>query len=185
MTDPAGSFVAQAYTSIRTSAIVSAVVGIVVGIIVLVWPGATVVVLAWLFGIALIIGGLFRIVAAFTADALSTGNRWLLGILGVVVVVAGIICLIHPVSTAVFIAIFIGIAWIISGIHDLIVGISGRTIGPRWLPIVGGIISVIAGIVILFLPGVAIGTFIVVSAIMLIVVSIVSLFTLPPKISVA
>ena len=42
---------------------------------------------------------------------------------------------------------------------------------------------ILAGIVMLFLPGAALYTFLVVAAIMLIVISIVTLFTLPKKVA--
>lgn len=176
-----GPLSAQMINSIRSSSIVSAVIGIILGIIALVWPGPTLLTVAWLFGVSVIVSGLFRIFVAFGASSMATGSRWLMGILGVLVVAAGVICLLHPVSTLVFIAIFIGIGWIFEGIHDVMAGLSGMTVGPRWLSIVGGLISIVAGIVVFFLPGAAIATFVTVGAILLIVVSIAALFSLPAK----
>lgn len=170
--------------SIRSSVMVSAIIGIVLGIIALAWPGPVLLTVAWLFGVAVIVAGLSRIFLAFGAASMPAGSRWLLGILGVLTAVAGIICLIHPVATLVFVAIFIGIGWIFSGIHDVMAGIAGLTIGPRWMSIVGGIISIVAGVVVFTLPGLAVGTFITVGAILLIVVSVASLVSLPAKVKV-
>lgn len=176
-----GQIPPQMINSIRSSAMASAVIGIILGIIALVWPGPTLLVVAWLFGVALVVAGLFRIFYAFGGTEQSSGSRWLMGLFGVLEVVAGILCLLHPVSTLVFIAIFIGIGWIFEGAHNLMAGITGNTIAPRWLAILGGLISIVAGIVVLFLPGLAIATFVTWGAILLIIVSVVALFSLPAK----
>ncbi|MGI8415718.1 MAG: HdeD family acid-resistance protein [Nakamurella sp.] len=165
----------------RTSTIVSAVAGIVLGLIMLFWPAITLLSLASLFGIALIMAGLYRIVFGVTVVRVRPGLRWLMGILGVLMVIAGVLCLARPVATLLFVAIMIGVAWIFEGIHDVIAGIAGITVGPRWLALVGGVIGVIAGIVVLSTPGLALSTFAVVGGILLIVVSIVALCTLPRK----
>ena len=68
--------------AVRTAMIVTSVIGIVLGIVAIVWPGPTTVVLGFLFGIALIVAGLFRIYQAFAATFLSVGWRALLGVLG-------------------------------------------------------------------------------------------------------
>jgi len=176
---PASSLGA-AINAMRSSMVATAVVGIVLGVIMLVWPGITLLAVAMLFGIALIVAGFYRIAFGATVRVRAS-FRWLMGILGVLMVVAGVLCLARPVATLVFIAIMIGIAWIFEGIHDAMAGIAGTTVGPRWLALVGGVIGVIAGIVVMTMPGLAIGTFATVGAILLIVVSIVTLCTLPAK----
>ena len=62
-------------SSIRTAMIVTSIIGIVLGIIAVVWPSATVVVLAVLFGIALIVAGLFRIYVALSLIHISEPTR--------------------------------------------------------------------------------------------------------------
>lgn len=172
--------VGRAIAAARSSMITTALAGIVLGIILLFWPGVSLLVVATLFGIALVVAGLFRIV--FGASVHADGKfRWWMIVLGVLTAIAGVLCLARPVTTLVFIAIMIGIAWIFQGFHDLIAGISGTTSGSRWLAVVGGIISVLAGIIVMVLPITALGTFAVVGGIMLIVVSIVTLMTLPAK----
>lgn len=170
----------RALAAVRSSMIVTAVAGIVLGFLLLFWPGISLLVAATLFGVALVVGGLYRIVFGATLPA-STGFRWWMIILGVLMAVAGVICLAHPVTTLVFIAIMIGIAWIFQGLHDLIAGIAGTTSGSRWLAAIGGIIGVVAGILVMVLPITALGTFAVFGGILLIVVSIVTLATLPAK----
>lgn len=163
----------------------AAIVGLVLGILALVWPGATLLTVAVLFGSYLIVSGVFRLTVAFTAHRLSGGIRWLFGILGGLVVIAGIFCLSNPARSLVVLALVIGIGWIMEGIADITDGAMGTSPAPRWLAVVSGVVSVIAGIVIFFLPGLAIATFVLLGAILLIVVSVTTLFTLPRKTSAA
>jgi uncharacterized membrane protein HdeD (DUF308 family) len=157
----------------------AAIVGIVLGILALVWPGATLLTVAILFGSYLIVSGVFRLTVAFTAHRLSTGMRWFIGVLGGIVVLAGIFCLSDPAGSLLLLALVIGIGWIMEGIADIAGGAMGTSHAPRWLAILSGVVSVIAGIVIFFLPGLALATFVLIGAILLIVVSVTTLLTLP------
>ncbi|GAB22809.1 hypothetical protein GOPIP_031_04310 [Gordonia polyisoprenivorans NBRC 16320 = JCM 10675] len=47
--------------AVRTALIVTSIVGIVLGLVAVFWPRATTLVLAVLFGISLIIAGIFRL----------------------------------------------------------------------------------------------------------------------------
>ena len=59
------------------------VLTLLAGVAVLAWPGRTLVVIAVLFGVQLIVTGIFRFVAAFATDDLTGGTRVLLAVLGV------------------------------------------------------------------------------------------------------
>ena len=159
----------------------AAVAGIVLGIVALAWPGATLLTVAILFGSYLIVSGVFRLTIAFTAQRLSPGVRWLFGILGGLVIVAGIFCLSNPARSLIVLAFLIGFGWIIEGIADITDGAMGTTPAPRLLAILSGVVSVIAGVAMFFLPGLAIATFVLLGAILLIAVSVTTLFMLPRK----
>ncbi len=166
-------------TASRTALIVSAVLGIVLGILALIWPGVTLLTVAFLFGAYLVVAGVFRLVFAFAAEGVGGGTRWLIGILGALVLVAGIIALANPFSSLLAIAIVIGLGWIFEGVMDLVGAATGHIRAPRWLTVLSGVVSVIAGVVVLFLPGAALATFVLWGAILLIVVSVTTLLTLP------
>jgi uncharacterized membrane protein HdeD (DUF308 family) len=159
----------------------AAVAGIVLGIVALAWPGATLLTVAILFGSYLIVSGVFRLTIAFTAQRLSPGVRWLFGILGGLVIVAGIFCLSNPTRSLIVLAFLIGFGWIIEGIADITDGAMGTTPAPRLLAILSGVVSVIAGVAMFFLPGLAIATFVLLGAILLIAVSVTTLLMLPRK----
>ncbi len=180
---PSVEVAARWAAGLRTSVIVSAIIGVVLGLMMVFWPGITLLVIAWILGIALIIAGLHRIVFGFSTHV-PRAFRWPMAILGALMVFLGLLCLARPVGTLLFIAIVIGLGWIFEGIYDVVAGITGRTIGPRWVALVGGVMSVIAGIVMLTIPGLALSTFAIVGGILLIVVSIVTLATLPGKVTV-
>ena len=168
----------------RGELIAVAIVGLVLGIVALVWPGATLVTIAIIFGIYLVVSGIFRITVAFLARDSTTAMRWLTGILGVLIVVAGIYCLASPERSLLVLAFVIGFGWIAEGIVDIVAGIQG-IVSPGWLAIVSGVVSLIAGIVTFTLPSLAVSAFLIFGAIMLIVVSVSTLLTLPRKHSVA
>lgn len=168
--------------ALRTGLIVASIVGIVLGIVALVWTEPTVLVLAILFGLSLIAAGIFRIYGAFAALLLSTGWRILWAVLGILMVLAGVIALFSPADAIWFLAVFIGIGWIFSGVTDLTAAFTGSAHAPRGLLGVSGAISVLAGIVMLAIPGLALTTFVWVAGLMLIVISVVTLITLPKKV---
>lgn len=167
----------------RGFVIASAISAIALGVAALIWPGATLVTVALLFGAYLVVSGIFRLVIAFTSNSLSTGVRWLVGILGVLIIVAGVIALNNLAQSLLVLAFVIGFGWIFDGVAAIAGGITGRTALPRWLAIVSSLISIIGGIVVFTLPGLAIVTFVIFGGWILIAIGIATLFTLPPKTS--
>jgi len=67
---------------------------IVIGLLVLFWPGASVVVIAWLFAIQLIVSGILQFVAAFMDESgTGTGAHVLMGLFGAFSILVGLLCL--------------------------------------------------------------------------------------------
>lgn len=165
----------------RGFVIATAISAIALGIAALVWPGATLITVALLFGAYLVVSGIFRLVIAFTSDSLSTGIRWFVGIMGVLIIVAGIIALNNLAQSLLVLAFVIGFGWIFDGVAAIAAGITGRSALPRWLSIVSGVISIIGGIVVFTLPGLAIVTFVIFGGWILIAIGVATLFSLPPK----
>ncbi|MDS1114172.1 DUF308 domain-containing protein [Gordonia westfalica] len=168
--------------AVRTALIVTSIVGIVLGIVVILWPGPTIVVVAILFAISLIIAGIFRIYQAFAATFLSKGVRVLLGVVGVIVLLAGIIALFSPGDAVWLLAVFIGIGWIFQGVADLYAAVTKSGHSPTWFLILSGIVAVIAGIVMIILPVFSLQVLAWVGGIMLVALSIATLLTLPKKV---
>lgn len=184
---PSGPAVpAEAVNAVRSGILFSAVVGIVLGVLMMVWPGVSVFVAGLLFGIALVVAGLFRLFYSFASVGLSFGLRLLMLALGLAMVFCGVIAIISPADAWWMLAVFIGIGWIFGGFQDIFGARAGIAVAPRWLVIVGGVISVLAGIAMLFLaPGATLTTLAWLLGLLLIVVSIVTLVSLPRKVPLA
>lgn len=164
----------------RGQLVAVAVIGVVIGLIGLVFPGATLLTIAILFGSYLIASGIFRITAAFIAGGVAGGLRWFNGVLGVIVVIAGILCLANPFSAIFALAFVIGIGWIAEGVIDLMAALRG-SVTPRWLGILSGVVSIAAGVAMFVLPAAGIASLVFIGSILLIAVSVTTLLTLPRR----
>ncbi|MFG2006260.1 HdeD family acid-resistance protein [Spirillospora sp. NPDC048911] len=122
------------------------------GIMVVAWPEATIKVVAWLFGLQLLILGVFRIVQAIVADD-SGGARVLYALLGVLSVLVGVLVLRHLLQTVVVLALLLGTFWLVGGILEFINAVTDRHSEHRGWAIVLSLLSAIAGIVVLTWPG--------------------------------
>jgi uncharacterized membrane protein HdeD (DUF308 family) len=131
------------------------IITVLIGIAALVWPGRTLVVVAVLFGIQLIVMGIFRFAAAIASDDLSGGRRVLLALLGVLSLIIGLYAVRHIFITLLALALLLGIFWIVSGAVELFMALSHRELPHRVWNAVMGIISVLAGIVLLIYPGIS------------------------------
>jgi uncharacterized membrane protein HdeD (DUF308 family) len=158
----------------------AAIVSILIGVFILFRPQAGVLTIAITFGLYLIFAGVSRFSFAITGKDRSTGLRWFGGILGVLIVAAGFYCLINLESSMIILGITLGIGLIGLGITDL-VNSNGDGVGrPSWLRITGGILSIVAGIIMLFVPFVSITIVVWTGAFILIVLGVVGIAALPP-----
>jgi uncharacterized membrane protein HdeD (DUF308 family) len=130
-------------------------VTLVAGILVLIWPGHTIVALAVLFGIQLVVAGIFRFVAALAADEASGGTRVLLALLGVLSFIIGLYALRHILVTIAALALLLGIFWIVNGAVETFTALSHRGMPERGWTIFMGLLSIVAGLVVLFYPGIS------------------------------
>lgn len=164
----------------RGQIVALAIVGLVLGIIGLVFPGATLLTAAILFGSYLIASGLFRIIVGIVAHQIAAAQRWLSVVMGVLVVIAGIVTLAHPFAALVALAFVIGVGWILDGVVDFMLGFTGA-VRPRWFGFVSGIISIAAGVAMFVLPAAGIASLVLIGSALLIAVSVSTLLTLPRR----
>lgn len=169
------------HSQIRVGLILSSVLAIALGLMTLIWPGITLLLVAIFFGVSLVFMGIARITSAFNGKFLPTAIRVLEGILGVLILVAGWLVILSPGSGLAILAIYVGIGWILEGVVTLIHGIMWPTIAPRWLVIVGGVLSIAAGGVVLALPGQSLAVFAIWAGVLLVAIGVVQLFNLPKK----
>lgn len=157
---------------------VRAVLSVVLGIVVLVLafnnPDAIVYTIALLFAIYFWIIGLMRIVQGIVSTGMTGGIRALGIILGVLLIVAGVVAIRNPVVSLVALAFVIGFSWIIEG--TLAVMETAKD-SSQWFGTILGVISVVAGIVVIFLPLESIGILVLFTGISLIVTGVFAAIT--------
>jgi uncharacterized membrane protein HdeD (DUF308 family) len=128
----------------------SAVATLVPGVLVLVWPEATLHVLAVLIGLYLLVSGAFRFVAVFGRE--EHGERLPALILAVLYVLAGVLCLRNPLQTIAALSLVVGVVWLVSGILTLYTAVAARDLPHRGVVLGAAVRGIIAGIVVLALP---------------------------------
>jgi uncharacterized membrane protein HdeD (DUF308 family) len=131
------------------------VITVVAGIVALAWPGVTLLVIAIVFGIELVVLGIFRFVAAFGHDV-GGGTRILYALLGVLSLIIGLYALRHVLITVLALALLLGIFWVINGAIELFAAISHRDIPHRGWTSVMGVLSIVAGLILLAYPGISV-----------------------------
>lgn len=122
---------------------------VVLGVVVVAWPDQTLVVLSVLFGIQLLLVGVFRLISAFSSETAAPGLMGFVGILGMV---AGVAVVRHPFETVAILATILGIVWIVSGTIDVIGAIADSRLEDRFWTGLMGFVTAIAGIIIIAWP---------------------------------
>ena len=145
------------------------VITLALGILALAWPGRTLIVVAVVFGVQLVVMGVFRFVAAFAFPDLGGGTRVLYALLGVLSLIIGLYALRHVLITIVALALLLGIFWVVNGTTELFTAISLREMPNRGWNIFAGILGIIAGIILLAYPGISVLTLAIVVSVWLIV----------------
>ncbi len=125
------------------------VVTVILGLIVALHPSGSLNVIAVLLGVLLVVSGIFDLVRVFDR---SEPHRVWLGIAGLLLVVIGVVLIRHLNLTVALVGLVIGITWIVQGLAGLVTGFSGGTGERRGWWIFFGLISLIAGIVVVAVP---------------------------------
>jgi uncharacterized membrane protein HdeD (DUF308 family) len=159
-------------------ALLAGVASIVVGALMLVWPDATLGVAAVLFGLWLLVHGLVRIAQAVAASWANVGARALAGIIGVLFVVAGVLCLRDLLVSLTVVATLIGLAWLIVGIIELSTAFAGQGSAAErlWTAGLPGALAVVGGIAVLVWPKISLLTIVYLTGIWLIVMGLIQVF---------
>lgn len=142
---PAASAAANSWQA----TLVLGVVTLVLGLIVTFFPSASLNAIAVLFGLLMIVSGLFHLFRVFGSNE---AHRVWLGISGLLLVVIGVVLLRDLHLTVGLIGLIIGVSWIVQGVTALIVSFSGGSREGRGWWIFFGIVSLIGGIVITAVP---------------------------------
>jgi uncharacterized membrane protein HdeD (DUF308 family) len=130
------------------------VITMLAGIAVLAWPAPTILVLAVLFGIQLIVAGIYRFIAAFDDTDTTGATRVLQALLAVFSIVVGLAALRHIFLTIAVLPLVLGLYWVINGVTELFTALSHRRIpGRGWIGVTG-ILSIMAGLIAFLFPAI-------------------------------
>jgi uncharacterized membrane protein HdeD (DUF308 family) len=129
---------------------------IAVGIMMIVWPAATLTLVAILIGAALVVSGVVKLWEGFTSRTEGGGMRAAYIVIGLLAVLAGLYCLRHHALSLFLVAFVTGVYFIVHGISDLGVAASGKVPG-RTLRAVLGVFSIAAGILMVVWPALTLG----------------------------
>lgn len=135
------------------SAILFGLLTVILGVAVLAWPGPSILVAAALFGVYLVVSGIAMVVLAFSLPV-SVGSRFLNFISGVLSVILGILAFRHfgQGYAVLLLAIWIGVGFIFRGVTAVASQFGDQGLPGRGWVIFFGVISIIAGIVVLAYP---------------------------------
>ena len=147
------------------------VLAVILGALMLVWPTISIVVAAVLFGAYLLVSGIAQVVAAFGADE-TAGTRVLFFVTGTLSIVLAVLAFRNfGEGYAVWLlAIWIGVGFIFQGVSETVLGISYPDLPGRGWQLFLGVITVLAGMVVLVSPINSIVVLAVVTGICLVVV---------------
>ncbi len=129
------------------------VVTILFGVFAMVWPIATVVALVVTWGVFAVLDGILGGIVGFSRNTTS-GQKWLSILLGVLSLAAGIFLVLRPLQAAVALTWVLGIWLVARGVVDAASAFTYRS-SARWWLVVAGVLSVIAGALIVANPGTA------------------------------
>ncbi|MFC9872409.1 HdeD family acid-resistance protein [Nocardia salmonicida] len=156
--------------------LVTGLLAVVLGIIVLVWPGPSLLVAGILFGIYMVVSGIFQLIAAFT-HLPSTSFRVLSFISGVLSLIIGVFCFRDDLASIVLLGLWIGISWLFRGVAVLFAALSESGVPGRGWQIFYGIISALAGVVLIVWPISSLSTLVWVVGIFLIIIGVMEVIT--------
>ncbi|APA98618.1 HdeD family acid-resistance protein [Nocardia seriolae] len=126
------------------SILVTGILSVVLGILVLVWPGPTLVVAGVLFGIYLLVSGVFQLIAAFGLHV-SAWMRVLSFITAILSFILGFFCFRNEFQAIGLLALWIGITWIFRGTAVLVAAMSDAALPGRGWQILFGILLIVGG----------------------------------------
>lgn len=136
-----------------TYLIISGVLAVIFGLIAAIDPISSILTLVVLWGWYALMDGLFAVISAFRPD--ERGARGYLLLTGVLGLVAGLVVITKPFSSAVTLTWILGIWMMVRGVIELGLAVIGHRAGQRLSLVLSGLLWLLAGILIASNPGAA------------------------------
>jgi uncharacterized membrane protein HdeD (DUF308 family) len=123
------------------------VVSIVCGVLAIVYPDVTLLAVGIIFGFYLMLAGVFELVEAIVGDAAS---RALSALIGIVALIAGLICLRRPGESLLALVVVLGIYLVVTGVVALVRAFA--SVEHRGWFVLSAVVDLVLGILILSWP---------------------------------
>ena len=141
------------FTSIRITLAISGAIALIAGIVLLVWPLKTAVLVTGIIAAYLILAGIVYVGLGIFSGKKGGWARVGHIVLGVLYIAAGVIAFTNLAAVTVTLAfitvIFIGVSWIVDGVVSLTLL---HKDGSRVWTIIYAILSIVAGVIVIFSP---------------------------------
>jgi uncharacterized membrane protein HdeD (DUF308 family) len=143
----------EIFRDLWKTVLASGVMALILGVVVLIWPGKSILVAAVLFGAYLVVSGIAQVAFAL-ALGVAVGSRVLLFVSGALSVVLGALAFRHFGGgyAVLLLAIWIGVGFIFQGVAEAVLAISHPELPGRGWHIFLGVVTAIAGMVVLTWP---------------------------------
>ena len=164
----------QLFQRLWTVEIVFGVLNVILGVVMLVYPGPSIIVAAVLFGVFLALSGVAEFIAAVSLPVASAAARVLLLVTAAASIILAVLAFLHFEEGygVLLLAIWIGVGFVFRGVAAAAAAISDHAFPGRGWAIFFGIVSVIAGIVVLAYPFDSISVLILVAGVWLIIIGV-------------
>ena len=123
------------------------VVSLVCGVLAIAYPDITLLAVGIIFGFYLLMAGVFELVEAIVGDPAS---RALSAIVGIVALIAGLVCLRRPGDSLLAIVVVVGIYLVVTGVARLVRAFA--SVEHRGWALFSAVVDLILGILILSWP---------------------------------
>jgi uncharacterized membrane protein HdeD (DUF308 family) len=127
---------------------------IAIGIMLLVWPAASLTVVAVLIGASILVAGFVKFWEGLTGRSEGGGHRAGYIVIGLLGIVAGLYCLRHLHLSLFLVAFVTGVFFVAHGFSDLGVAFAARGMPGRGWRAVLGVFSIAAGLLLVIWPGI-------------------------------
>ncbi len=143
----------ELFRDLWKTVLASGLMALVLGVVILIWPGKSILVAAVLFGAYLVVSGIAQIAFALTLGV-SVSSRVLMFISGALSVVLGVLAFRHFGGgyAVLLLAIWIGVGFIFQGVAEAALAISHPELPSRGWHIFLGVLTAIAGMIVLAWP---------------------------------
>ncbi len=144
---------------IRSDAALRGVLAFALGLVFLIWPGITIGTAVALFAVFCFVDAIVAVVRLFSSGR-SVGDRIVQILRMVVDVAAAVVAIAYPGATAEVLTVIIGVYAIVVGVLELS-GSDGplaRAAGSSGFVVAAGVLSIIAGVLLIIWPGIGVVT---------------------------